>query len=150
MARSVFRLATLLKLRDNERDERRLRLAEAHAAEMVLRERIQQYEQQLSALGRDYHNAASPGKVDVDRLLDSQRYEAILRGEKASVEGQCELIRAEVEKRREALVVADRDVRSLEKLRDAQRLRYDQRQQLTEIKQLDEVASRLAFVEDGL
>ena len=150
MPRFVFRLATLMKLRCTERDERRVRLAEAHAAEMVLAERIAQFEAQLQEVSRRYQSAASPGALDVDRLLDAQRFEAMLQAEKLHVEGQRETIRTEVEKRREALVVADREVRALEKLREAQHERFRQQQNRDEIKQLDEVASRMGVREDAI
>lgn len=149
MPRFVFRLATLLKLRCTERDERRVRLAEAHAAEIMLTERIAQFDAQLLELARRYQAAASPGALDVDQLLDAQRYDAIVRAEKLHVAGQREAIRGEVEKRREALLAADREVRALEKLHDAQQERFRQQQQREEIKQLDEVAGRRGPREDA-
>jgi flagellar FliJ protein len=51
-------------------------------------------------------------------------------------------VATEIEKRREALVDADRDVRSLEQLREAQLERHREEQERRQMKVLDEVALR--------
>ena len=64
----------------------------------------------------------APGSIDLDRLADAARYEMILKAELESADQQRQAVVAEVLKRREVLVAADRDVRRAGKTsRDATR-----------------------------
>lgn len=141
MAKFKFQLATLMRLREATRDERRAALAEAYQAQQKLRERLAEKQEELFALRGSYSQAAAPGRVEVDRLLYTQRYELVLRSELKMLEDQSLLITTEVEKRRLTLVEADRELRVLEKLRDKQHERFQYAEQCKEMKQLDEVAA---------
>lgn len=137
---TAFRLATLLKLREATRAERRGSLAEAFRAEAMLAESAQEVEDEFAALAEDYRAATRPGRIDVDRLLDYQRREALLIVQRREYARQRELLLAEIERRREVLAMADRDVRSLEKLRERQAAAAEAKATRTAIKQLDEFA----------
>lgn len=140
MAQFQFRLATLLKLRMALRDDRRGQLAEALRLHDGLQLRRDELEGQLREALRV--QTVSPGTVNVDRLLDATRYEVVLRVEKSTLEGQQAALAAEIEKRREALAAADRDVRALERLRETQYERHLADEEARARKQLDEVAGR--------
>lgn len=142
-----YRLATLLKLREGARDERRAQLAEAYLAEQKLHERRGELRQELAQC-EELQRRGAAGALDVDRLLDTHRYQLVLKAELAVIERQNEVLAAEIEKRRQALVAADREVRVLEKLRETQYGRFLQQQSLLEMKQLDEVASRTSPAEE--
>jgi flagellar FliJ protein len=142
MARFQFRLATLLRLHEATRDQRRGQLAEAFRAEEALRNRLSELEYDLLELKRQYRQTVSAGPLDVDRLIDAQRYELLLMAEQQSVGQQTQTLAVEIDKRREALVAADREVRVLEKLRETQAERHRVDEEQREVKQLDEVASR--------
>ena len=58
-----------------------------------------------------------------------------------------EAVRAEVDRRRQALVEANRSVRVLELLRDRQLEQHREREKLRQIKELDEVANRTRLEE---
>ena len=58
-------------------------------------------------------------------------------------------VAAEIEKRREALAEANREVRVLEKLKEKQHHRYQQEENRREIKLLDEAAGQRLGREDG-
>jgi flagellar export protein FliJ len=135
-----FRLATLLRFREARRDERRGQLAEAQEAEQLILQRVAEIERELVELQRHSLDAARPGTVNVDRLAEAARYEMILKVERESADQQRQAVAAEVAKRREALVAADREVRVIEKLRDAQHQRHRDDQSRHETKQLDELA----------
>jgi flagellar export protein FliJ len=75
-------------------------------------------------------------------LIDSQRYEFLLLAQVEALKQQAVRLTEETERRREALVAADREVRTLEKLREKQKLEHQQEQQRLEVKFLDEVAAR--------
>jgi len=125
MAKFKFRLATLLRLREFARDERRSELARAYRADEIIAG-----EEQL--LMRDL----------------ARRYELVLTAQKQHVHQQRQAVRAEIEKRRRALVEANRGVRVLEELREKQRRRHRGNEQRLEIKQLDEVAQQRSRQED--
>lgn len=142
MANFKFRLQTLLKLRETVRDERRGELAQAYRAEEVLRQRQREIEDELAALAHQSRSAAAPGTVNVDRLLEARRYELVLRSRRQLNQQQQEALDAEIERRRQALVEANREVRVLEKLREKQEIRHYQEENRQEIKQLDEAGGR--------
>ena len=142
MPKFSFRLQTLLKLRDTVRDERRGELAQAYRAEEILLRRRQEIDEELGRLSQESRAAAGPGPVDVDRLLDARRYELVLRSHDHVAQKQQEVLKAEIERRRQALVEANRDVRVLELLRQKQLDRHRQEEARQETKELDEAAAR--------
>jgi flagellar export protein FliJ len=143
MARFQFRLQGLLALREADRDEKRSQLAQAWEAAEKLRGEAERMDQELADL-RALARQAAAGAVDVDRLVETHRYELVLRAQQKTLVGQRQLVDAEVEKRRLALVAADQDVRVLEKLREAQLERHRKAEERVEMKRLDEVAGRRA------
>ena len=140
-----FRLQTVLRLRIAERDVRRGELAKALRAEEILQERRQQLDEEMQENQELARKLAEPGKADIDRLLQAHRYEAILKGTLAQLVEQARQVAAEVERRRLALMEADRQVRVLEKLEQRKREEHQRNEQRQEMKQLDEVAT-VAFV----
>ncbi len=140
MARFQFRLAVLLQLREAVRDERRSQLAEAFRLADSLEAQRRQFVDNLDELNRQ--RSVATGLIDVDRLLAASRYEAVLMLEIRNLERQQSAVATEIEKRREALVDADREVRSLEQLREAQLERHREEQERRSMKVLDEVALR--------
>jgi flagellar FliJ protein len=144
MPKFHFRLLTLLKLRQAERDRRRLELSEALRAEDILREQLRIIHAESVWLKNHCRQAAGPGLVDVDRLLEAQRYELTLRAQQQRLSEQKARLAEEIERRRAALVAADREVKILEKLRDHQAERHRRDENRREIKQLDEIARQRA------
>jgi flagellar export protein FliJ len=137
-----FRLATLLRLREAARDQRRAELAEALRADNVLVEQLRSLASDLEQLLADAIRTASPGRVNIDRLVTAGRYELLLRAQQQSTERQRELLAQEIAKRQAALVEADREVRVLEKLRDVHQQRHREKEEQREQAQLDEIALR--------
>ncbi len=142
MKKFVFRLTTLLKLREAERDRKRAELADAQRALEMIDDRLSELEQEMNAATEATRRAASVGEVAVDKLLDNQRYELMLLAEKKSVDIQRAQVAEETDRRRLAVVEADRQVKTLEKLREKQQQRHRFEQDSRLAKQLDEVALR--------
>jgi flagellar FliJ protein len=149
MAKFKFRMATLLKVRETVRDDRRAELLEAQRADDILGQRQEQFERELDALRSAYRQAAGPGTVDVDRLVTTQRYELSLKVQVQQLGRQRELLAGEIERRRQALVQANREVRVLEKLRERQTEHHAQEEDHRERKLLDEVAQLRLRPEEG-
>jgi flagellar FliJ protein len=145
MARFIFRLAPLLRLRESRRDECRAALTEAYRIDEVLKEQFEAINREMDAV-RDFCRRNAPsGTVDIARLIEAQRYELVARARQAQIAQQRETVAAEIERRRQALVEADREVRVLEKLRQRQIEQHRREEDLREVKRLDEVASQQAF-----
>jgi flagellar FliJ protein len=149
MARFQFRLKTLYAIREATRDERRAQLAEAYAADRKLKDRRAALEQELNEQQQWFRAGIAPGRVDVDRLLTVNRYELVVCAEINVVTQHEQTLAEEIERRRQTLLAADREVRVLEKLRERQLEQFRQQQALAEMKEIDEVAARAVFREEA-
>lgn len=147
MSKFKFRLATLLRLRESARDQRRSQLAEAYQAEEAILERRRQVSDAIDDLMRECREVAGPGELDLDRLLDARRYEVTLRAEHRDLTEKHEAVRVEVDRRRQALVEANRSVRVLELLRDRQMEQHREEERIRQIKELDEIAGQVGLKE---
>jgi flagellar export protein FliJ len=144
MARFHFRLATLLRLRETVRDERRVQLAEAERAQAELQARLAELERQRQQLQHECRTAAGPGEVDLPHLVEAHQYAAALRAQEAELLQQRQVLAIEIDRRRQALIEADRDVQTLEKLRESQWQAHRREEERQEGKRLDEVALQAA------
>lgn len=140
MAKFNFRLATLLKLREAARDERRAQLAQAYQADATLHEELQRLAGMATQVSGLYQASAGPGVIDVDRLLEVQRHGVYLNAQLQYLQKQREAVAAEVERRRAVLAEANRQVKVLENLRDRQLARHREEDNRRQIKQMDESA----------
>jgi flagellar export protein FliJ len=140
MAKYKFRLETLRKVREMARDQRRAALAEGFRAAEVLAAKREELAVEASELRGLQRSAAAGRYLDVNRLLEAQRYELLLKSRGEELAKQSALLAAEIERRRQTLVEADRDVRVLELLDERHRREHDRRQHRLETKQLDETA----------
>lgn len=138
-----FRLATLMRLREAARDRRRANLAQAFEADDVLQRRQEELADDAMEVDRHARGAADLGSIQVDTLVTAQRYKMILQAESKLLSQQSVSVSEEIERRREALVVADRDVRVLEKLREKHQERHRKEEHRQEVKMLDEIAGRV-------
>jgi flagellar protein FliJ len=140
MAKYKFRLATLQKVREARRDRERTALAEAFRAEQVLSDRRTELAAEEAAL-RDLQRSATGGRIlNINRLVEAQRYELVLRAASQELARQQALLSVEIERRRKALVEADREVRVLEQLDERQHEEHRRLARRLETKQLDEAA----------
>jgi flagellar protein FliJ len=144
MTKFHFRLATLLRLRQTARDERRLQLGAAQQAEAELQHQRRRLRQQQQRLDDQRRQVAQPGVVDVARLVEAEQYAASLRIQAAELDRRRRELADEIERRRLALVEADRDVRTLEKLRENQYQIHRQDENRQDAKRLDDAALQTA------
>jgi flagellar protein FliJ len=142
MAKYKFRLATLQKVREARRDRDRAALAEAFQAEQVLSDRKVALSAEADELQSFQRSAVASPVLDVNRVLEAQRYELVLKARAADLAQQQAMLAVETERRRQQLIEADRDVRVLERLDERHHQEHRRREQRIEVKQLDEVASR--------
>src|SRR5688572_17084144 len=115
-----FRLEPLIRLRIAERDERRADLAKALRADELLHEQERQLETEQAQVVAATRASSGPGEANLDGLLQNSRYQLVLRARRQQLAQQIAQVAAEIERRRLAVVEADRQVRVLEKLRERQ------------------------------
>lgn len=150
MAKFKFRLATLLRLRERARDERRTQLAQAYQADALLRQEQERLARDVESLSSASRAACGPGTLNIDRLLDTRRYELVLKAQQQDLQKKQTMLEEEIGRRREALAEANRQVRVLELLRERQLARLRQEANRQEIKLLDEVAGRRSVQEGDM
>lgn len=150
MPKFQFRLATLLRLRERARDERRAALAQAYQAEALLREEQERLSRDLEGLLSASRLACGPGILNIDQLLDTRRYELVIKAHQQDLEKKRTMLEEESGRRREALAEANRQVRVLELLRERQLERHRHEENRQETKLLDEVAGRRSLQEGGM
>jgi flagellar FliJ protein len=150
MGKFKFRLATLLRLREATRQDRRAELAEAYRVDDVLRQQLARLENELAALSAQCRKTVEPGEVDVDRLVEAQRYQVALRSQEFQIGRQIEAVQAEIQRRHQNLLEANREVRVLENLRDKQAFQHLQEEDRRERKRLDEIAQQRVLREVAL
>ena len=142
MAKFRFRLSTLQKLRELHRDELRTKLTEAVKANQILDEQLALVATEIENLKAMQRGVIQAAKIDVDPLLEAQRYHGVLLAQQATMHEQSRLLLAEIERRRQSVVEADRQVKVLEKLHDRKLAEFQHEQRRAEVKLLDEVAAR--------
>lgn len=141
MAKFRFRLQTLRRLREMNRDELRVRLAEAFQAEQILTQQREAVAAEAASLAATRRQLMTDGSMDVTRLLESQRYQLLLEAQSRTLAEQAARLAEEVDVRRQAVVEADRQVRVLDKLRERREAQHRSAQQAAEAKRLDEIAA---------
>lgn len=127
MAKHKFHLESVVTLRERQRDAAAASYREALAAkeklqtqvEALMREHAEQQPLQWSSIS---------GRVDSQRLIESQRYQLHLLQMVSTLRSQIEMVESECEKRRLVLVTAEQSLTSLEKLRDKQQAAWENRQ----------------------
>ena len=125
-------------------------MGKAHRADDVLAENLKIIETEIKALVDRCRKAAGPGQIDLDLLIEAQRYEIILKVQERHVNEQRAKLAAEIERRRVALLAANREVRVLEKLRQRQLEQHNQAENRLDIKRLDEVARLQAMAAEDV
>ncbi|MCL2346947.1 MAG: hypothetical protein FWC50_01670 [Planctomycetaceae bacterium] len=136
-----FRLQPLQKIRENVRRNRQTELAKALEAEAVVRERLEGVKHEIKTTKEEGRRLAVGGEVNVDYLIGLRRHEAFLLAQKTTIEEHLEKLIAEVERRRQAVIEADKEVRIMEKFHDKLKERYDSAIETKEIAEFDEIAN---------
>jgi len=131
-----------MQLRQTARDERRQELALAQKLEQSICERIAKIDNGLTEL----RNRTDPatGLIDIDRLRDTVRYQSLLAVQRQAAQRELEGCRAHMDRLRQLLVEADRELKSLEKLQSRHQDHHRHRQRKSELGQLDEAGIRIA------
>jgi len=140
MATYRSKFAPLHKLRVAHRDAQQARLAQALRAQDQLEMQGRAIEAEIEA-ARQSQRQALEAEPNVTVLLETERYELVLKAQAAAVARQLEVVAAEVAQRRADLAAAQQEVRVIEKLDDRRRAAYEQQAERREQRRMDEVAT---------
>lgn len=112
-----FRLASVKKLRERERDTAAMAVQEVHRAIEILESRATEIREENQAMDRERQQALQ-GSISVHRLLDSQRYQIVLLGQLQHIQQQQQQLQQEKHAREAILVKHQQSVKVLEKLEE--------------------------------
>jgi len=138
----TFRFAMLLKVRQAVRDQRRQALAEVMHAEQLLTHRLLALDDELIGLNVQTQDANRPGPIVVQRLIDVGRYQDSLLSRRRALKQELAELLLEVDRRQQALLAAETELKAMEKLQDRQQTIHAEHQQRMQARELDEVALR--------
>lgn len=138
-----FRLEPVRRLREAHRDELRGQLADAFRAAEVVNEQRQQVLDELRVIRAREESIARDTNLSVNAMVEHQRYELVLQGQAAALAEKLKMVEAEVERRRQLVADADREVRTLDKLEDRQRETHRVEQTRAEAKAMDATALQI-------
>ncbi|GHT45847.1 flagellar export protein FliJ [Planctomycetales bacterium] len=139
-----FRLDPLITIRDNTLKERQGELAKAYEAHAKVEEWMQEVQKTLTENTESMRQAIQKGgAIDVNYLLGVQRQEMFLKSERTRFEGMMKEIDEEIEKRRQAVMQANKELKIVEKLKEKRYEKYISEENLKESKMLDEVAGNI-------
>ena len=138
-----FRLEPLIKIRDNVLKECQAELAKAYDARRILEEHLQEVERQLTEGTETARNLMQPGNtVNVDYLLGIRRQEMFLLAKQEEIKQKMQEIDEEIERRRDAVVAANKELKILEKLKEKRHEQYLDDEKREETKAMNEIAGR--------
>ena len=135
-----FRLATLLKIRERDRDI----AAKAVQDVWLAIEKLNAAQREIDEANRQMNEArrlSSFGAINLQQILDSQRYQMVLSAQSDQIADHKSKLNQELERRQFALVQSQKAVKSLEKLRDQRAQAADVSALAKQQERLDEWAS---------
>ncbi len=136
-----FRFEVLLDLRRRERDEAGAAVGQANQAIAKIDQQRQEIADQRAAL-RQQSGEALVGNVSVDALLSSGRYDVQLQGDVDSILQTRRQLVIELERRQQALMLAEAEVKKYEKLEEGERREYNANQLRIAQREADDATSR--------
>ena len=137
-----FRLEPLITIRDNELKERQAELAKAYEARHILEETLKTVEKQLAEGIETARSLTQEGQtVNVEFLLGLRRQEMFLLTQQDDLTKKMKMIDEEIEKRRTAVVEANKELKIVEKLKEKRYEKYLEEENKQEMKLMDEIAS---------
>ena len=135
-----FRLATLLKIREQERDM----AAKAVQDVRMAIEKLDNAQLEIDQANRQMNEArkeSSYGAINLHQILDAQRYQMVLAAQSAQIADHKGKLNQELERRQFALIQSQKAVKSLEKLRDQRTQAADLHALAKQQERLDEWSS---------
>ena len=123
--------------------ERQAELAQAYDARNILEEYLQEIDRQLTEGTTTARNLMQEGQtVNVEHLLGLRRQEMFLRANQDDLKQKMQIIDEEIERRRDAVVEANKELKIVEKLKEKRHGKYLEEEKRRDTKEMDEIAGR--------
>ena len=136
-----FRLEPLITIRDNELKERQAELAKAYETRRIHEEALKTVEEQLAEGVETARSLTQEGQtVNVEFLLGIRRQEMFLRADQEDLVKKIKLADKEIEQRLAAVIEANKELKTIEKLKEKQYEKYLEEENKNETKIMDEIA----------
>ena len=135
-----FRLATLLKIRERDRDI----AAKAVQDVRLALEKLDNAQLEIDETNRQMNDArkqSSFGAINLHQILDAQRYQMVLAAQSAQIADHKGKLNQELERRQFTWMQCQKAVKSLEKLRDQRSQSADLHALAKQQERLDEWSS---------
>jgi flagellar export protein FliJ len=142
MPASHFRLDALERLRRQQREQCQLDVSAAEEAKRGLATELVLVESRLVELQAVMRSGASPGQVDLQRLCSQGDFCKRLQTQLTQLGQQRAQLEDEIARRRRALVEADRELKTLEKLRERQHQQHETGSRRADQRLQDDAAAR--------
>lgn len=134
-----FRFESLLRYRRSLRDECQRALGEVIARRETLQQQRHQIQNQLGEQSEQLRQIGLEAVLNVDGARSRQYYRTVLESELAAVHKQQDLAGHQLNRARQALVEADRQVQVLEKLKERQLQEYTEHTRRYEQRDLEDI-----------
>ncbi len=135
-----FRLEPLITIRDNLLKEQQAVLARAYEARRIVEEQQTGLEQELAENAESAREMTRQSTVNVPYLLGLNRHEAALLEQKKELEAVLVKIDEEIERCRNLVMEANKELKIVQKLKEKRKEKYDAEEAQKETKMLDEIA----------
>lgn len=132
-----FRLQSIMKLREAERNEKQAELAEAIQADQILVQQVLSINQKLNDVSVEIRDVQRTS-IDVDHLLGMKRFQAELRGQIVELLNQRQQLEQEIARRQNNLAEANKSLKTIQKLEDNAKAEHRQEMDKKEQEVLDE------------
>ncbi|GAA4424783.1 flagellar FliJ family protein [Bremerella cremea] len=140
MAKFRFRLETYLRLKMAARDQCRADLAEVLRAEDQLKQHQVDIEREMEEHNTYVRSVSQKGTLNVDLIAASQNEFVFLKALRQEKLNLMQQLQPHIQQRRQALIDADHEVRTLERLKEQKHQQHQQWELALEAKQMDEIA----------
>ncbi|MDR0706171.1 MAG: flagellar export protein FliJ [Planctomycetaceae bacterium] len=137
-----FRLEPLITIRDNTLKEKQGELAKAYEARRIVEDKQRELEQELVENVTAGRQRLQTGTIDIEFLLGLRRHEAYLNAQIEVVRGHLRQIDEEIERRRNAVLEANKELKIIEKLKEKRYEKYQTEENRKETIRLDEIAMK--------
>lgn len=114
-----FRLATLLKIREQERDRAAKEVMDARNAIQKLEAAKAEVQEENERIN-EFRKQASFGNVNMQSILDAQRFQMLLAAQVQQLDDHLGKLNQELQRRESKLLECQQGVKSLEKLKQHQ------------------------------
>ena len=136
-----FRLEPLIKIRKNVLQECQAELTKAYNARNVLEEHLLSIEKEIEEGTATARSLMQPGQtINVEQLLSFRRQEMFLRANQNDLKQKIKDVDEVIELRRTTVIAANKQLKTVEKLKEKRYEKYLEEKKKEETKAMDEIA----------